>query len=342
MGIPKRMKVAQVLHRGAARFELTEHPTPMPGPGQVLVRVESCGVNFADVKRRRGDVYPFETTFPFVPGSEIAGEVVAHGAGVVGPPIGTKIFALAGADGSGGYAEFALCYAPMTIPIPDGLSLDVAAVLLVAGSTAKIILQEAARLQRGESILVPAATGGVGSFAIQLARRAEAGRIIAAVGDVSKRERALALGAHEVVVYSSDQWPDQVRELTRGKGVDVALESNGANSLEQTWRCLAPFGRLVVFGAASGRSGVLTENRVNSFLYAPAQNQTLVGFNVGGWFADRPAAAAALLTELIGDVLSGKVGVPPIKTLRLSEATLAHELLEARKATGKLVIKPWA
>jgi NADPH:quinone reductase-like Zn-dependent oxidoreductase len=342
MEIPKKMKVAQVLRQGPARFELTDVPTPSPGPGQVLIRVESCGVNFSDVKRRRGDAYPFETTFPFVPGGEVAGEIVAHGPGVEGPPIGTEVFALAGANGSGGYAQFALSYAQTAVPIPNGLSLEVAAVLLVAGSTAKIMLREVARIQQGESVLIQAATGGVGSFAVQLARKAEAGRIIAAVGDAAKKKQALALGAHDVVVYSSDTWPDRVREMTGGKGVDVALESNGGESLEQTFRCLAPFGRLIVFGAASARSATLSPKTTENFLYAPAPNQSLVGFNVGGWFMERPRAAAAALTELITEILSGQVQVPSITTLRLAEAANAHELLEGRKASGKMVIKPWA
>ncbi|MBC8068121.1 MAG: zinc-binding dehydrogenase [Deltaproteobacteria bacterium] len=336
------MQVAHVLRRGRARFELATVPVPVPGPGQVLIRVESCGVNFSDVKRRRGDAYPFETSFPFVPGGEIAGEVVAHGPGVQAPPIGASVFALAGANGYGGYAQFATSFAQTAVPIPNGLSADAASTLLVAGSTAKIILRDVARLQPGESVLIPAATGGVGSFAIQLARRVEAGRIIAAVGDASKQTQALALGAHEVVVYSSDAWPDQVRELTGGKGVDVALESNGGEALEQTFRCLASFGRLVVYGAASGTAATLSSKTIDSFLYAPAPNQTITGFNVGGWFMERPAAAAAALTELIAEVLGGHVTLPPVRTLRLAEAANAHELLEGRKTSGKLVIKPWA
>jgi NADPH:quinone reductase len=342
MELAKEMKVAQVLRQGPAQFELRNVPTPSPGPGQVLIRVESCGVNFSDVKRRRGDAYPFETTFPFVPGSEIAGEIVAHGPGVQGPPIGANVFALAGANGSGGCAQFALGYAQTAVPIPPGLSLDAAAVLLVAGSTAKIILRDVARIQPGDSVLIAAATGGVGSFAVQLARRAEAGKIIAAVGDVAKKKQALALGAHEVVVYSSATWPEQVRELTAEKGVDIALESNGGESLEQTFRCLAAFGRLVVFGAASGRSATLSPKTTERFLYAPAPNQTLAGFNLGGWFMARPQAAAAALTELVREILGGHVQVPAIETVRLAEVARAHERLEGRQVSGKIVVKPWA
>lgn len=342
MIIPSTMRAARVDAQGAAHFQIAEVPTPEPGPGQLLIRVESAGVNFSDVKRRRGDTYPFATEFPYVPGSEIAGTVVAHGPGVDGPPIGTSVFALAGANGSGGYAQFAVSYAQTAIPIPSGLELDVAAVLLVAGATAKLLLSQAAALQTGQSLLVPAATGGVGSFTLQLARRLGAGTVIAAVGDDAKREHALALGAHAVINYSTPDWPLQVRALTGGVGVDVALEASGGTALEQTLRCLAPFGRLVVFGAASGRPGTLSPEALDQLLYAPAPNQALVAFNVGGYFAERPAVAAAALGELIEDVLAERIRVPPIQTLPLAEAARAHALLEARQVAGKLVIKPWA
>jgi NADPH:quinone reductase-like Zn-dependent oxidoreductase len=336
------MKAARIHARGAAHFQIEVLPTPKPGPGQVLIRVEAAGVNFSDVKRRRGDVYPFATEFPYVPGSEIAGTVVAHGSGIDGPPIGTRVFALAGANGYGGYAQFAVSYAQTAIPTPSGMEFDVAAILLVAGATAKLMLSHAALLQAGQRLLVPAATGGVGSFMLQIARHMGAGTIIAAVGDDSKGEQALALGAHAVVNYTEPDWPSQVQALTEGVGVDVALEASGGATLEQTLSCLAPFGRLVVFGAASGRSGTLSPAVLEQFLYAPAPNQALVGFNVGSYFTARPAVAAAALGELIEDVVARRIRVPAIQTLPLDEATRAHALLEARKVAGKLVIKPWA
>ena len=342
MNISPMMKVAQVLRPGAASFDLREVPTPAPGLGQILIRVESCGVNFSDVKRRRGDAYPFETTFPFVPGAEVAGEVAALGAGVDGPPVGTPVFALAGAGGVGGYAQYALSYAHTVIPIPQGLSHDVASILMVAGSTAHLLLHEVACLRKGESVLIPAAAGGVGSFALQLARQAEAGKIIAVVGDASKVGRALELGAHEVVVCSASTWPEDVRKRTDGKGVDMALEASGGEALEQTFRCLASFGRLVVYGAASGVSASLSANTMKGFLYDPAPNQTLISFNLGGWFMERPRVAQASLTALIAAILSRHIEAPPIAILPLEQAAHAHKLLESRKTIGKLVIKPWA
>jgi NADPH2:quinone reductase len=339
--LPSTMKVASIHQQGAAAFRIEEVATPTPGPGQVLIRVESAAVNFSDIKRRRGDTYPFPTEFPFVPGSEIAGKVVAHGPGVSGPPIGTDVFALAGPTGYGGYAQFAVSYAPSVVPMPPGLSHDVASVLTVAGATAKIMLTHAARLQTGETVLIPAATGGVGSFALQIAKQLGAGKIIALVGHASKEEQARALGADDVVVASAT-WSKRVRALTDGKGVDVALEATGGAELESTLACLASFGRAMVYGAASGNSGTLTQKALDQLLYAPCPNQSLSGFNIGSWFMERPQIAGPALGALVGDVLGGTIKAPAIKTLPLARAEEAHALLEGRKVTGKLVLKPWA
>ena len=340
--ISDSMKVARVHQRGAAAFRIEDVPTPQPGPGQLLIRVESAGVNFSDVKRRRGDAYPFETAFPFVPGGEIAGVVVAHGPGVENPPLGTRVLALAGANGFGGYAQYAVTYAPTAIPIPAALDFDAASALMVAGTTAKIIFTQAARFQAGETVLIPAATGGVGSFAVQIARQTGAGKIIAAVGADSKREAALALGADEVVNYSTPDWSSAVRALTGGKGVDVALEASGGDALIETLRCVASFGRLVVYGAASGVAAHLDTAAMERWLYAPAPNQAITGFNIGGWFLERPEIAGAALGELIHNALAGTIRLPRIQTLPLSEARTAHEMLERRQTSGKLALKPWA
>ena len=336
------MKVARVHQRGEAAFRIEEAPVPQPGPGQVLIRVEAAAVNFSDVKRRRGDAYPFATEFPFVPGGEIAGIIAAQGPGVDTPPVGTRVLALAGPNGFGGYAQYAVAYARTAIPLPDALDFETASVLLIAGSTAKVMLTQTARLQAGETILIPAATGGVGSFAVQIARQLGAAKIIAAVGDTSKREAALALGADEVVIYTTPEWPSQVRAMTESKGVDVALEASGGATLGETLHCLASFGRLVVYGAASGISARLDGEFVDHLLYTPAPNQSLAGFNIGGWFMERPALAGAALGELMQDVLAGTIRVPHIQTLPLAEAGTAHEMLERRQTSGKLVLKPWA
>jgi len=335
------MKAARVHQRGPAVFSIDTVPVPVPQAGQLLVKVESAGVNFSDVKRRRGDAYPFDTTFPYVPGGEIAGTVVTHGPGVDSPPIGARVFALAGANGFGGYAQYAVCFASTAIPIPEAMGFDEASVLIVAGATAKIMLTHTARLQPGESVLIPAATGGVGSFALQIAQSIGAGRIIAAVGGTHKASIARDLGAHDVVDYNQPNWPDVVREMTDGHGVNVALEASGGRGLVDTLRALAGFGRLVVYGSASGVSATIDAQSIDRWLYAPAANQSITGFNIGAWFLERPAEGGAALMALIQDALSGALHLPTITTLSLAQAREAHLALEERRTEGKLVIKPW-
>jgi NADPH:quinone reductase-like Zn-dependent oxidoreductase len=335
------MKAAVVQKRGPALFRLQEVPIPAPGPGQVLIKVESAGVNFSDVKRRRGDAYPFETVFPFIPGGEIAGVVEALGPGVEAPSVGTRVFALAGANGYGGYAQFAVAYAPTVHPIPGPLGLDAACVLTIAGGTAKVLLKVTAQLQKGESILIPAAAGGVGSFALQIARQMEAGTVIAAVGDEGKRKTAMDLGANHVVVTSHAGWAEEARSFTAGKGIDVVLEATGGSALEQSLAVAAPFARIIVFGAASGQSATLSQDALDRLFYNPVSNQTLSGFNIGDWFQHKPHIAGAALGELIGDVLQGNISLPTITPLPLADAQRAHEMLEQRQVIGKLVLKPW-
>ncbi len=335
------MRVARVPRRGGPDFRIDEVPIPEPEPGQILIRVESAAVNFSDVKRRRGDVYPFETTFPFVPGGEVAGTVVALGAGVDSPAVGTRVFALAGPNGFGGYAQYAVSYATTAVPIPDGLSADAASVLIVAGCTAKIMLETGARLAAGETILVPAAAGGVGSFALQIARRLGARLVIGVASGPRKAAAAREFGAHEVVDGTAADWPARVRDLTGGKGVDVALEASGGAAFEATFSALAPFGRLVVFGAASGRPAALSAPTLDALFYAPAANQSVSGFNVGAWFLERPEVAGPALARLVQDVAGGRVRVPPIEALPLARAADAHRKLEGREVVGKLVLKPW-
>ncbi|RTL16091.1 MAG: quinone oxidoreductase [Burkholderiales bacterium] len=336
------MQVARIHAQGGPeQIRIETVPVPVPGPGQVLIRVESASVNFSDVKRRRGDAYPFESVPPFVPGGEVAGTVAALGAGVAGPAVGSPVFALVGGNGQGGYAQFALAYAPQVTPLPPGLDADRASVLIVAGATAALMLRQVARLQAGQSILVPAAAGAVGSYVVQLARHLGAGLVVAGVSSAAKGEAARELGAHVSVDYTRPGWADEVLRATDGRGVDVLLEASGGDVLAQGLRTLAPFGQAIVYGAASGEAATLDPATLERFFYAPAPNQSLVAFNVGGWFLQRPQQAGAALGELIGLIAQGSVKTPAILTMPLAAAAEAHRLLESRQTSGKLVLKPW-
>jgi len=297
-------------------------------------------VNFSDVMRRRGDVYPVPTPTPFVPGAEVAGTVVAVGEGVDSLEIGTPVFGTVGADGSGGYAELAVAYAGALIPVPAGLEPDAAAGIVVSGLAAAVILGEAAGLAPGETVFVPAAAGGVGSYAVQIARLMGAGTIIAGAGTPTKRDIALGLGADDAVDYTAPGWADQVLELTGGSGVDVALEMTGPAHLNQTLTILAPFARLVVYGSVSGTVDGLDAAALQPLLYDPATSQILTGFNLGAWFEHRLPETTKALERLVGWISTGQVTTPPVHGLPLIAAAEAHRMLESGATTGKLVLKP--
>lgn len=339
MTLPETMTaIVAATTGGADVLRPTTVPVPRPGPGEVLIRVDSASVNFADVMRRRGDAYPFPTAFPFVPGGEVAGTVAALGEGAAGPAVGTPVFA---AVGERGYAQYVVAGVRQAIPTPGGLSPDVACSLIVAGATATLVLAEAARLAPGETVFVPAAAGGVGGYAVQIARLLGAGRILAGAGTAEKRARALELGATEAVDYTVADWTDRVRSLTGARGVDVALEMTGGGTTDATLGLLGPFGRMVVYGKASGAFPTLARDRLSALLYDPAPNQTITAFNLGGWFMARPDRLAAAVERLVGWVLEGQVRVPVRTILPLVRAAEAHRMLEGRSASGKIVLKPF-
>ena len=333
------MHAIQITEQGGPEvLHLVELPVPTPGPGQVLIEIAAASVNFSDIMRRRGSLYPFPTPLPFVPGSEVAGTVVALGAGVEGPPMGTPVFAAVGEDGSSGYAQYALAGASGVIPVPPGLTASQAAGLVVAGTTAALVLDEVAGLSENQTVLVPAAAGGVGTFAVQLAKTRGA-TVIAAAGSAAKREAALALGADHVVESTDKYWGDAVR-ATCPHGVDVVIEIAGGRDLATGLGLLAPFGHLVVTGMASGTPGVLDADALNAWLYAPSLGQRVSAFNLGLYFGLRPDRAVAALSDMVGRVASGRIQAPPVTEVPLADAAHAHRLLEERRAIGKVVLVP--
>ncbi len=336
------MKAIQMQSYGASDVLLyTNLPNPKPGPGQILIKVESAAVNYSDIMRRTNTPYPFPTPLPFIPGGEVAGIVEELGEDVTQPPIGTAVFALAGNDGSTGYAQYAVANAAQVIPIPPTISMDEASALVVAGVTAMLIVREVAHLQNNESILIPGAGGGVGSYAVQIAKLLGARVVIGAVSSHTKRGAALAAGADFTVDYTKPNWSDRVRELTDSRGVDVVLEMNGGHVFAQSLNCLAPFGRVAVYGMASLEPLQFDQETLIKFFYSPAFNQSLHVFNLGLWFGLRPEASVKALQDLIGLAASGQVKVPVNQTMPLSRAAEAHRRIEDRNVTGKIILKPW-
>jgi NADPH2:quinone reductase len=310
-------------------LKLEEAETPNPGPGEVLVAVEVAGVNYADVGMRMGMFHgPERGGFPVTPGFEVAGTVAAVGEGVEGVAEGARVVAVL--EG-GGYAEYAVAPAQALVEVPEGVDLvDATAALLVQGLTAYGVLHDSARIAGGESVLVQAAGGGVGTLAVQFTKLAGAGVVIGTAGSPEKLDLALELGADHAVDYTQDGWVEKVLEATGGRGVDVVLESVGGEIGARAYGALAPLGRLVTFGAASGQ-GLEPPDMWQLNL----KGQTVSGYG-GPWI--RPGAAQRAREAISGYLTSGKLRVVHGSSFPLAEAAEAHRAVEGRKSRGKIVL----
>ncbi|MFT4439192.1 quinone oxidoreductase family protein [Caballeronia sp. 15715] len=307
-------------------------PTPQPGPGEVQIRVDAVGVNFADILRRRGDEYPEKSPVPFTLGGEVAGVITGIGNGVTHLSEGDAVYATTRV---GGYAQYVVAPAASAIPLPPGITAVQATSLVVQGLTALLALRHAGRLAAGESVLVEAAAGGVGAFAVQLAKLLGAGQVIAAASTFEKRKFAESIGADSSIDYTQPDWAAQVMELTNGKGVDIVLEMSGGETVGRALDALAPFGRMVVYGQASGESTAVNPQRLTVL------NQSITGFYIGGYFQHETLISKAL-NEIVDYVASGRLTLHVGVRLPLSAAIEAHKLLEERQTTGKVVLEPWA
>ncbi|MFI9724568.1 zinc-binding alcohol dehydrogenase family protein [Streptomyces sp. NPDC052396] len=288
----------------------------------MLIDVSRAGVNFADVHIRQSN-YLSEIQLPYVLGSEVVGRRRIDGQRVLA-------FTIRG----GGYAECAVAPQGTTFEVPDGIDDGQALALAVQGNTAWHLLHTCARLQRKDSVVVFAAAGGVGTLAIQLARRAGAGRIIAVASTPAKRQLALGLGA-DVAVDSTgtDHLTERLIEANRGHKADIVLEMTGALSLNQSLKALAPFGRLVAFGYASGRAATLgTRDLI-------ASSQAVMGFALPQIYPIRGMLAHSM-KELWDAVLSGDVTPHIGGRYPLSKIQHAHMDLQERRTTGKLLLDP--
>src|SRR3954452_7695411 len=249
--------------------------TPAPGEGEVLIRVAVAGVNYTDVMARQG-VYLSRERAPELPavlGTEVAGVVTATGPGVPGELVGRRVIAFV----HGGYAEYAVAREDLLSELPANLDFAVAVSFLVQGVTAWQLLRDCGRLEAGQSVLVHSAAGGVGTLAGQLARTLGAATVIATAGNPEKCALALELGADVALDYSEGDWPERVLEATGGRGVNVVLDAVGGEIGELSLGCLAPFGRLVVYGVASKRLASFAGSQLMQ------RNQSVVGY----WLTSR-------------------------------------------------------
>jgi NADPH2:quinone reductase len=322
------MKAIQIHETGGPEaLQLDELPIPQPGPGQVLIRVEATGVNFIEIYFRKG---VYKAALPLTPGSEAAGTVEELGPGVTGFAAGD---AVASTGVLGSYAEYALAPAAQLVKTPAGLAPEKAAAAMLQGMTAHYLVYSTFPLKAGDTALVHAGAGGVGLLLTQMAARIGA-RVITTVSTAAKAELSREAGASEVILYTEQDFEEEVKRLTGGKGVDVVYDSVGKTTFEQSLNCLRPRGMLALFGASSGPAP----------MFDPIQ---LSG--KGSLFLTRPTlwhyiATRAELEWRAGDVLGwaakGELKLRTEHIYPLADAAQAQMDMEARKTTGKILLTP--
>lgn len=303
---------------GPEVLTLTELPDPEPADGLELLEVSAAGVNFADTHQVE-DSYLSRTTLPLVPGSEVVGRTAD----------GRRLAAF---TMEGGYCEKARVHPAMTFPLPDGVSDGEALALMVQGLTAWHLLRTCTHLAPGESVVVHAAAGGVGTLAVQLAKAWGAGRVIAVASSADKRALAEELGADVAVDAGAPDLKAALEEANGGRKVDVVLEMVGGATFDASLAALAPLGRLATFGMAS---------RTPPSPVDPAALMSRSRAVVGFWLAHcfgRPELLAGPMAELLQGVQDRSLRVQVGGTYPLAEARRAHEDLRARRSTGKLVL----
>jgi NADPH:quinone reductase len=313
-------------HGGPEALVLDEVAEPKTTPGHLIVKVAAAGVNFIDVYHRTG-LYPKE--LPFTPGLEAAGEVLAVGEGVSGFAVGDRV---ASPLAQGAYAELALVLADKAVRVPAGIDWGQAAAAMVQGLTAHYLSHDTFKLAAGHTCLVHAAAGGVGLLLIQLAKRLGA-RVIGTVSTEEKAQLARQAGADEVILYTRQDFEEEVLRLTQGRRLSVVYDSVGQATFEKSLRCLAPLGMLVLYGQSSGLVPPVSPSRLSSgslfltrpmlFDYVP-DRQTL----------ERRAG------ELFAWVREGRLKLRIGHTFALAAAAEAHRALEGRETTGKVLLHP--
>lgn len=312
---------------GPEVMKYTDVDVPAISENQVLIRVVATSVNFADIKSRYGK--KGNKALPFIPGIDVAGIVERVGSHVKNIYPGQRVIAF---PQNGSYAEYVVANENLTFALPHEVDFQTAAACPIVSFTSYNLLANVARLQQGESVLIHAAAGGIGTTAIQLAKRLGAGTVIGTVGSEVKRKIALNAGADYVICHQNEDFVEKVNELTNGEGVDVILDSISGTVSEKSLKCLAYYGRLVHFGNASGEIG----NFQTKDLHASCRS--ILGFSFGTTRKKRPELLQETANEIFRYLGDGSLKMKATKPFPLQDAGKAHEWIESRKSTGKVIL----
>ncbi len=313
---------------GPEYLKYTDVDMPVIKPNQVLIRVEKTSVNFADIKSRYGKKGAGQ--LPFIPGLDAAGIIEKVGSEVQNLWVGQRVIAF---PAGGSYAEYVVADETLTFPLPDSIDFDTAAACPIVSFTSYKLLADVARLEQGETVLIHAAAGGVGTTAIQLAKRLGAGLVIGTVGNESKAAIAREAGADHVICYEQEDFAQKVNELTNGKGADVILDSVSGWVSEKSLLCLAPYGRLVHFGNAGGETGRFTTQDLH------ASCRSVLGFSLGTTRKLRPHLLRDTANQVFRYLAEGSLQIKIGRRFPLKEAAKAHEWVESRQSTGKVLLE---
>lgn len=313
---------------GPERLEMSEVPKPEPGPGEICIEVKFIGVNFTDVRNRVGDGLG---KIPFIPGVEVSGTVSKLGPGATKFRVGQHVASFTRGHA---YAEFVNAEEKFTLGISDALAEQPkSGGMLVTVPLSINIIERAARVLPGETVLLHAASGGVGSIVGQLLRNIDGVRLFGTVGDLSKSAILLRNGYESAMVY--DEFPERIMEVTNGRGVDVVLDPIGGDVQARSLKIIAPFGRLVSFSNISRAPQNLPDAE-----WMRGRCIGFIGLSNGQLFALAPEVLSASLLRSVELIERGALDIDVTAVLPLAQASVVHEAFESRTAVGKFILTP--
>lgn len=331
MGIRTQAESVNAIHieefGGSEALESVETDRPEPETNEMLLDVRAVGINFADIMQRQGS-YPGGPQPPFTPGMEVAG-IVEDGVENADLDEGDRVV---GMVGQGGYAEYAQADPQALFPIPEKMGFEEAAGFPVQFITAHNCLFEWGSLEANERVLIHAAAGGVGTAAVQLASRAGA-EVFGTASTQEKLDLASELGCDHPINYTETNFDEEIGEHTN-KGPDLVLDGVGGDTFERSLEALAPFGRIVTYGVASGEPGRI---ETPSIFFG---NASIIGYHLGQASQQAPQRVFSAVSNLTEGFASGELEVIVGETFDLEEAATAHEFIENRESSGKVVLVP--
>src|SRR5919108_6501784 len=302
-------------------------PSPTPGPGQIKIKNHASGINFIDTYFRSG-LYPSPVGLPFVSGNEGAGEVIAVGPGVTDLKVGDRV---GYTSALGAYAAERLLPADRAVKLPDKISYEQAAGMMLKGMTVQYLLRRTYKVQKGDNVLIHAAAGGIGLIACQWANHLGA-NVIGTVGSKDKAALAKANGCHHTILYREEDFPTKVKEITGGKLCEVVYDGVGKATFPKSLDCIKPLGMFASFGNASGSIEAfninLLQQKGSLFCTRPTLNT----------YAANREDLLSIANNLFSVVASGKVKIPVNQTYALKDARKAHEDLQSRATTGSTIL----